>query len=99
MNSITPDATAAIVATVLGVNSATAYTPTDPRFGVIVIPDETWLGRDYVEYVRIDGLQTSGYPTAVELHTTAGTFSDTDAHAHEHTVAARIRDAILAVQG
>lgn len=94
---MTPDAAAAIVATVLRADTATAYAPTNPAYGIVIIPDETWLGTAYVEYVRVDGLQTRGHAESVELHTTDGTFSDTDTHARESAVAARIRDAINAV--
>ncbi len=95
--TMTPDAAAAIVATVLRVDTATAYAPTDPRYGIVVVPDETWIGGEFLEYVRIDGLSTRGHAESVILHTTAGNFSDTDTHAREHAIAARIRDAINAV--
>lgn len=93
---MSPDSAAAIVATVLHADSATAYAPTNPAYGLIIIPDETWLGGDHLEYVRIDGLISHGYAVSVELHTTAGTFSDTQLD-RESTIAARIRDAINAV--
>lgn len=94
-----PDNAAAIVASVLRTESATAYAPTNPGYGLIVITDELWLGTAYVEYVRIDGLATRGYADTVELHTTAGTFDSSESADPEPIagIARRIRDAINAV--
>lgn len=95
------DTIGGIVAAVLRAGTATAYAPTDPASGVIVIPDETWLGgSDMVRYVRIDGIGTRGYATGVELHTDSG-ISGCDPlpgdDAHISGIACRIRDAINAV--
>jgi hypothetical protein len=95
--SMTPNAAAGIVATVLRVESATAYAPTDPAYGLIVIPDETWLGTAYVEYVRVDGLASRGYAENVELHTTEGTYQASEDDTPAGNVAARILDALNAV--
>ena len=97
---MSPDTAAGIVATVLHAATATAYAPTDPNYGIVVIPDGTWIGAAYVEYVRIDGLTTHGYATSVELHTTGGNATSEWADIPGDTlapIAIRIRDAINAV--
>ena len=99
--SMTPDTVAGIVASVLNVDSATAYAPTDPAYGLVIIPDELWINREtLVEYIRVDGLETHGYVTDVEIHTCgAGIITAPDSddpHGARHP-AARIRDAINAM--
>ena len=99
--TMTPDTVAGIVASVLNVDGATAYAPTDPAYGIIIITDELWLnGGTLVKYVRVDGLETHGYVTDVEIHTCgAGIITAPDSddpHGTRHP-AARIRDAINAV--
>ena len=96
---MTPDAAAAIVATVLRADSATAYAPTDPGYGLVIVPDELWLNQGtLVKYVRVDGLTTRGHATAVEIHTCgAGIITSGDLDDGHKQIAARIRDAINAV--
>lgn len=98
--SITPDTAAEIVASILRADSATAYVPTDTRYGVVVIPDETWIGAAHVAHVRIDGLGTHGHVTGVEIQTSTGVINaDTDSSdpAARLNLPARIRDAINAI--
>lgn len=99
---MTPDNAAAIVATVLRSETATAYSPTNPNFGIIVMVDEVWLGTDYVEYVRIDGLGIQGHATSVTISTTAGSFTPghedaSDPNDREVRIANRVLSAINAV--
>lgn len=98
--SITADNAAAIVATILRASTATAYAPSDPRYGIIVIPDETWLDAAHVVHVRIDGLAVHGYVTGVEIQTSAGIINDDSDDSDpigRLKLPARIRDAINAV--
>ena len=99
--TMTPDTVSGIIASILNASGATAYAPTDPAYGLIIIPDELWLNRDtLVEYIRIDGLTTHGYVTDVEIHTCGAgiiTASDSDDPYGTRHPAARIRDAINAV--
>lgn len=99
--TIQNDAVATIVATVLRTDSATAYAPNDPHYGIVVIPDELWLNSEtLVKYVRIDGIGTRGYVTGVEIHTCGAgiiTAPDADDKYGKNHVCARIRDAINAV--
>ncbi|ALJ19516.1 hypothetical protein [Microbacterium sp. No. 7] len=98
---MSPDTMAGIVATVLNVKSATAYAPRDPAHGIVVIPDEVWIGGALIHYVRINTPTEHNYPTAVELHTDNGTYdSDPDGYPDGYPgerVAYRILSAILAV--
>lgn len=98
---MTPDTVSGIVASVLGASSATSYVPTDPGYGLIIVPDEFWINSDtLVKYVRIDGLTTRGYVTDVEIHTCGAgiiTAPDSDSSHGTRHPAARIRDAINAV--
>ena len=98
---MTPDAAAAIVATVLKVPTATAYAPTDPTYGVIVMTDPVWFGAELLEFVRIDGLTVHGYVSTVELRIAGYTYTSGEADgmldARIIHIADRIRDAINAV--
>lgn len=99
MTNITPDEVADIVAKSLDAETATAYAPTNPMFGIIVVVDETWIGSQFLEYVRIDGLMTRGHAVEVRLSTTGGNFCSgqddpSDLNDREVRIANRIMTAI-----